>query len=665
VIDFHCPGCRRPMRAPPEKAGATGTCPHCRTTLRVPVPLASPVAPPAAAPPVAPPVGVPVVADEARPPRRKAGPGPWVAVLVVGVASAILLAGGAFALYFVDWEGPPTQAKRAEEDPPPRVVPRPPKPPKPRPPAPKPPDPEPPAPPPVKPVIYPADGQTSVPLMLPGMENPNPIPLDKDLRGGYPVTVTFPRDVFLSEAEGSLEVDGGKAVPVWFSSEQTPANPDFPRHQRNTICLIAKDPLRPATRYAVKVRCKVDNEPWESAWSFRTVSEEEVRKQVGDRALALLNEARTAAGLKPVTIDPETTPGCMAHALYVARHYPVVKGVNLFDEDPKLEGYTKEGKEIAKVSYVLSGGEPERLRSVLAGSMTNRIYLLNPEMEKLGLGYAPAVPWGYVWVLKMPNPPVVHGEPEAALYPGPGQKGVPLVYPVVENPDPIPKEGKGKAGFAITAGFPVGTRIRRVEAELKDDKEEKVDCWLFTPENPATRFPQLTICLLPKDLLTSATTYQVRMRAEVHGRRWEKAWAFTTRDVKADRARDVRAILDKVNAARRQAGVGEVALDEKLSRACQSHAEYLARHAGHPSLQGLGVHDEDPKLAGYTKEGQRSAQGSVITDVSFPHNTVDGWLATLYHRIPILDPNLKRIGVGYVRKSNHNWVTVMDVANGM
>jgi uncharacterized protein YkwD len=655
VIDFHCPGCRRPMRAPPEKAGATGTCPHCRATLRVPVPLASPVAPP---------VAVPDVAEGARPPRRKGGPGPWVAVLVVGMASAILLAGGAFALYFVDWQGPPTQAKRPEEDPPPRVVPRPPKPPKPRPPAPKPPEPEPPARSAVKPVIYPADGQTSVPLMFPGMETPNPLPLDKDLRGGYPVTVTFPRGVFTDHAEGTLEAEGGQAVPVWFSSEQKPANPDFPQYQHNTICLIAKDPLRPDTRYAVKVRCTVDNEPWESAWSFRTVREE-LRKQAGDAALTLLNEARADAGLKPLTIDPETTPACMAHARYLGRHYPLVKGLNLLDEDPRLAGYTKEGKEIAKVSYVLPGGEPERLRSVLTGSMTNRIFLLNPEMEKLGLGYAPAVPWGHVWVLKMANVPVVHGEPEAVLYPGPDQKGVPLVYPVVEKPDPIPKEGKGKAGFAVTACFPAGTRIRRAEAELKDGKEEKVDCWLFTPENPATHFPQLTICLLPKDSLSPATTYRVRMRAEVHGRMWEKAWSFTTRDVKVERERNARALLAKVNAARRQAGLAEVALDAKLSRACQSHAEYLARHAGHPSLQGLGVHDEDPKLAGYTREGQRSAWVSVITDVSFPQNTVDGWLATPYHRIPILHPNLKRIGVGYVRKADRTWVTVMDVGNGM
>ena len=47
-----------------------------------------------------------------------------------------------------------------------------------------------------------------------------------------------------------------------------------------------------------------------------------------------------------------------------------------------------------------------------------------------------------------------------------------------------------------------------------------------------------------------------------------------------------------------------------------------------------------------------------------PGESVDGWLATLYHRIPLLDPTLKRVGYGQVQHPFRGWVTVLDAGNG-
>ena len=39
-------------------------------------------------------------------------------------------------------------------------------------------------------------------------------------------------------------------------------------------------------------------------------------------------------------------------------------------------------------------------------------------------------------------------------------------------------------------------------------------------------------------------------------------------------------------------------------------------------------------------------------------------MATLYHRVPILEPNLKAIGFGCVRGRRQGWATVMNVTRG-
>src|SRR5262249_54103291 len=106
-----------------------------------------------------------------------------------------------------------------------------------------------------------------------------------------------------------------------------------------------------------------------------------------------------------------------------------------------------------------------------------------------------------------------------------------------------------------------------------------------------------------------------------------------------------------------------VALDEELSRSCTRHAEYLVKNAGHPSTKGLGAHDEDPNLPGYSKEGERAGLASVIHYVE-PVASVDGWMATFFHRIPLLDPALRRVGFGFAKGGRTGWVTVLDVDRG-
>ena len=123
-------------------------------------------------------------------------------------------------------------------------------------------------------------------------------------------------------------------------------------------------------------------------------------------------------------------------------------------------------------------------------------------------------------------------------------------------------------------------------------------------------------------------------------------------------------LLIEVNQARKDAGLMLVTLDAKLSGPCQKHADYVARNLDHPNVQGLGIHDEDMSLPGASEEGAKSGKASVIAIISEPADSVAGWMATLYHRLPILDPELKRVGYGQTQHPIRGWITVLDTGNG-
>jgi uncharacterized protein YkwD len=149
------------------------------------------------------------------------------------------------------------------------------------------------------------------------------------------------------------------------------------------------------------------------------------------------------------------------------------------------------------------------------------------------------------------------------------------------------------------------------------------------------------------------------VRARVGGKVVERTWSFTTADPEALDAEAARHLLGRLNDFRKAAGLLPVAFDGGLSDACRKHARYLALNADHPAVQGLGVHNEDPRLPGATPEGARAAKAAVLANLSDPLEAVDGWMSTLYHRVPLLDPRLERVGYGQARLPGGNWAVVL------
>jgi uncharacterized protein YkwD len=162
--------------------------------------------------------------------------------------------------------------------------------------------------------------------------------------------------------------------------------------------------------------------------------------------------------------------------------------------------------------------------------------------------------------------------------------------------------------------------------------------------------------------LRPQTAYTVTVTARVNDTAWERNWTFTTGDGAVTVGGST--VLERVNAFRRAAGLGLVVADESLAAACQKHAEYLLRNSGHPATQGLAAHGEDPRLPGSTEEGHQAGQASDIAFGVEPLGAVDAWMASFFHRVPLLDPTLKRVGLGTAIDPKRGPISVLDVQSG-
>ncbi|MCC6741954.1 MAG: hypothetical protein IT452_23240 [Planctomycetia bacterium] len=111
--------------------------------------------------------------------------------------------------------------------------------------------------------------------------------------------------------------------------------------------------------------------------------------------------------------------------------------------------------------------------------------------------------------------------------------------------------------------------------------------------------------------------------------------------------------VDWLNGERRKCKLPPVELGDELTDGAQKHAEYLVKNDAHPSTKGLGAHREDENLPGYTPEGARAGMQSDIGR-SAPPQAMKGMLGTFYHRMPLLHPDLRKVGIGYATVSGGN-----------
>ncbi|MCI0341216.1 MAG: CAP domain-containing protein, partial [Planctomycetales bacterium] len=113
-----------------------------------------------------------------------------------------------------------------------------------------------------------------------------------------------------------------------------------------------------------------------------------------------------------------------------------------------------------------------------------------------------------------------------------------------------------------------------------------------------------------------------------------------------------RDLLEILEGIRRRAFAGRgispdpepLAVERSLAEGARLHALYLVRHRAQATTWPE-IHEEYPDREGFTVEGAWSGSHSVIAPgVANWREAVDNWMGTFYHRLPLLDPGLLRVG---------------------
>lgn len=96
---------------------------------------------------------------------------------------------------------------------------------------------------------------------------------------------------------------------------------------------------------------------------------------------------------------------------------------------------------------------------------------------------------------------------------------------------------------------------------------------------------------------------------------------------------------------RANVGLAAVTEDAALSRGCALHLDYLTQLSAEVGSEQL-AHEEDLSKPYASAEGHEAGINSVLSirDGEIA-GAIDGWMATLYHRLPLIHPGLTRIGV--------------------
>lgn len=104
-----------------------------------------------------------------------------------------------------------------------------------------------------------------------------------------------------------------------------------------------------------------------------------------------------------------------------------------------------------------------------------------------------------------------------------------------------------------------------------------------------------------------------------------------------------------LNRRRKFCKIGPVTQQWSASYGGFMHGRYLDLNRNEASTNGLGAHNEDPKLPGYSNEGADAAKGIVGGGTS--RHCMDSWLGSAFHRDPVLDPHVGRVAFGGGRQT--------------
>ncbi|MBM4352923.1 MAG: CAP domain-containing protein [Deltaproteobacteria bacterium] len=130
--------------------------------------------------------------------------------------------------------------------------------------------------------------------------------------------------------------------------------------------------------------------------------------------------------------------------------------------------------------------------------------------------------------------------------------------------------------------------------------------------------------------------------------------------------------VNYVNQIRSVLGLPFITEIEEINKAAQAHAAYFELHCSEYLNSQLSPHQESQawpegftgvnhpdRMAHFGFSGY--AGWEVMAFIGDPKGAVDGWMETLYHRLPFVNPATFELGYGMVKGGCYQWSTGTDV----
>ena len=251
------------------------------------------------------------------------------------------------------------------------------------------------------------------------------------------------------------------------------------------------------------------------------------------------NTARKEAGVPPGVFDPALKSACVKHADYLKRN-----DLMAHDEDPKLPGYTDEGRRAGIASNIEFNGKSGAVRGAM-GSLYHRVTMIEPTKSTLFLGGN-----DYAYLMGLANlgsgirsdlPTEKRGRDYPQMSPAPSSA---IEFTTLEDELPEhPAKKMAKAlGYAVFARLPnfydstdlgvltnVNADLSRVDGKMSQGKKAgAVKCHLSYPgfQTPKDDDHQVgLIALTPLSVLDKGV-YEAHFEFTYKGVQYDLRWRF-------------------------------------------------------------------------------------------------------------------------------------------
>lgn len=122
--------------------------------------------------------------------------------------------------------------------------------------------------------------------------------------------------------------------------------------------------------------------------------------------------------------------------------------------------------------------------------------------------------------------------------------------------------------------------------------------------------------------------------------------------------------LSTLNAIRKQLGLAPFEVDSNLNASAAAHSHYRALntsagesfHSETRGRQGFSSAGPFDRMRFHGYRGEPAAENG-IAFIGAEGDAIEGWLAAPYHRIPMLHPDYRDVGIGFASGSNSWFVT--------